>query len=210
VGGDFHAVHRLQSGGLEVVVGVVLGEGFAATLLGAACLDHVSRAAASVDGPRPLGAILTQANRTLSPELIRQSTLAKTALVRVDGDPLCLTIADAGHGNIAIRSLDGTVFEPRGRETLLGLEHRPFRESSIVLSHGDLVLVFTQGLSRITSALGVGFDVAEWLGETKAETPVELLDALSKEIERGTGAADGSEDDITCIAIGVNGPREGN
>ena len=117
VGGDFHDVNPLPDGGLDIAIGDVMGKGLPAALLGAACLNHLLRAASAAGPAARPSTILTRANQTLTPELNRLETFASMVLVRIDGDPRRLTLADAGHANVAIRGVDGGVFQPRGVET---------------------------------------------------------------------------------------------
>jgi serine phosphatase RsbU (regulator of sigma subunit) len=203
VGGDFHDVNARPGTGVDVVVGDVMGKGLPAALLGAACLNHVLRAASTSGPSARLGQILSRANDTLTPELVRLETFASMILVRVDGEPLRLTVADAGHASLLIRSGDGGVFKPRGRETLLGVEREPFGETSVALSPGDLILVFTDGLTDIARKNRRPFDVAGWLADTRAVTPSEVVSELSATLETFCPAGDAPEDDITFVAIGI-------
>jgi sigma-B regulation protein RsbU (phosphoserine phosphatase) len=203
VGGDFHDVNPLPSGGVDVVVGDVMGKGLPGALLGAACLNHLLRAAVNAPGP---GAILTRANQTLSPDLVRLETFASAIFLRIHGEPLLLTVADAGHACLAIRRADGSVTEPRGRETLLGVEREAFGETTFPLHAGDLILVFTDGLADAGRPKGRTFNVAHWLASTPATGPDAVVRHLAEHIEAVRAESGAPEDDITCVVLGVN-PR---
>lgn len=203
VGGDFHDVNARPGGGVDVVLGDVMGKGLPAALLGAACLNHVFRAAAASGPSARLCQILSRTNETLTPELVRLETFASMILVRIDGDPLRLTVADAGHASLVIRGADGGVFKPRGRETLLGVEREPFGETTVALSPGDLIVVFTDGLTDVGRKSRHTFDVAGWLADSRALTPADVVSELSAMIEKFCPAGDAPEDDITFVAIGI-------
>lgn len=202
VGGDFHDVNLRSGGGLDVIVGDVMGKGLPAAVLGAACLNHVLRATAMAGPDGRPAQILTRANQTLTPELVRLETFASVVLARIDADPFRLTIADAGQGNVAIRTADGVVHQPRGAETLLGVEREAFRERVTVLSPGDLVLIHTDGLTDMAHKSRRVFDAAAWLAKAPVETPAELAEALAQEIEGWSPKGDAPDDDITFVALG--------
>lgn len=206
VGGDFHDLAELPRHNVGFVVGDVMGKGLPAALLGAACLNHILRAAARsvASGSDSPSSILTEANRTLSPELVRLETFASVFIARVDVDPLVLRFADAGHGNALVRRRDGSVIRVSGRETLMGVERGPYTLETVPLCPGDQILVFTDGLSDLPRPHRQTLDVAAWFAATPARTPEALMAALAEEIARWCPEGDSPVDDITCVAIGVN------
>lgn len=206
VGGDFHDVAPLPRESVGFLVGDVMGKGLPAALLGAACLNHILRAVASAvaSGSDSPSSILTEANRTLSPELVRLETFASVFVARVDVEPMVLRFADAGHGNALVRRRDGRVIRACGRETLMGVERGPYAEETLPLEPGDQILIYTDGLSDLPRRVRQTFDVPAWLAATSAVGPEALMAALAVEIARWCPEGDSPDDDITCLAIGVN------
>lgn len=205
VGGDFHDLGPAGDGGVGMVIGDVMGKGLPAALLGAACVAHVLRAVtvSIASGDERPSRILTFANQTLSPELIRLDTFASVAILRLDPNPMRLRLADAGHGNVLLRRASGDVVTLRGVETFLGVEKDAFSEQEIPIAPGDAVLIYTDGVTDVARRHRRSFDVASWFAGQPALGPRELLGRLEEELSRWCGPGEAPEDDITCIAVQV-------
>jgi len=201
VGGDFHDVTARPSGGVDVVVGGLADKGLPAALMGAACLNGVLRAMAALG---PCGGpyeILTSASLAFTGRWKRPSP-PDLAFVRIDGDPMTLSMAQSGRVQIAVRGHDGGVFEPRPQSLRSDVPHAT-AEIAMPLNAGDLVLLSTDELTMFARRESRIFNVARWLSVSDAATPAEVVAALGAEVDTW-GANDAPDADITIVAIAVN------
>ncbi len=201
VGGDFHDVTARPSGGVDVVVGGLADKGLPAALMGAACLNGVLRAMAALGPDGGPYEILTSATLAFTGRW-KRPTPPDLAFARIDGDPMTLSMAQSGHVQIAVRSPDGSVFEPRPRAGQGEASPAPTREIAMSLAAGDLVLISTDELTRFARRGSRIFNVARWLGEIDAATPAEVVAALGADVD-SWGGDDAPDADITVVAIAV-------
>jgi sigma-B regulation protein RsbU (phosphoserine phosphatase) len=83
----------------------------------------------------------------------------------------------------------------------------PYEEGSTPLRRGDVIVLFTDGVSEAMDAHGVdyGEDRLERLVSTHRDrAPAGLIDAISEDVRRHVGPASQS-DDITMMVVRVSG-----
>lgn len=206
VGGGFHELTPRRSGGLDVVLGDVTAKGLPAALMGASCLNQVLRAMATLGPDARPSEILSRTSQALAADPASRQASPGLDFIRLDGDPLTLTLAHAGHAHVAIRSLDGSVFEPQPFAARAGTEGGFIPESSLALSPGDMVLIFTDEMAALARSHARIFNAAAWLSECDGPTPSGVVAALGREIERFYPSGDAQDRDVTFVAIGVKPP----
>lgn len=206
VGGDFYDVVQAADGSYLVAIGDVSGKGMPAALLSAMLQASLRTQARSVPA---LADILRNIN-----SLLFQSTgshqFATFFLARVDGERLTLSFSNAGHNwpVIVRRSGERVLLEKGG--TILGiLEGVDFEEAQVPLAPGDVMVLYTDGVSEAANAAG------ELFGEDRLYALLEGMPAGlgAREIaERLLGAVhtflDGvdAQDDITLVVLRVTEP----
>jgi sigma-B regulation protein RsbU (phosphoserine phosphatase) len=203
VGGDFFDLFRLRRRGrpLSVVIADVTGKGIAAALLMAFSRPLLHAAIDHTTGP---AAALERTNRILVDE--RRSSLFITALVaRLDLRTGHLVIANAGHEPPLFVPADGSpVGCLLGSGPLLGaFPALGLQEVGADMAPGDLVLLYTDGVTDARSPAGDRFD--EWrlfeaVDTVRGGTAREVVDAVSGAVDRFQGP-DEPADDITIVAI---------
>ena len=203
VGGDFFDLFRLRRRGhpLSVVIADVTGKGIAAALLMAfsrpllhAAIDHTA-------GPAEA---LERTNRILVEE--RRSSLFITALAaRLDLRTGRFRVANAGHEPPLLVRADGSPIGCLlGSGPLIGAFGRlDVPEVETDLAPGDLILLYTDGVTDARSPSGERFD--EWrLIETvqgvRDGTAQEVVAAVSETVCAFQEPAEPA-DDITIVAI---------
>lgn len=207
VGGDFYDVVPVGDGSHLVAIADVSGKGMPAALLSAMLQASLRTQAETVPS---LSAILGNINSLL----FRSTEIGQFAtffLARVDGASLRLSFSNAGHNwPVVVRAAGG------GREllerggTVLGiLEDARFEEAHVALAPGDVVVLYTDGISEATNRDG------ELYGEERLYA---LLDALPRGLparavtERMLDAVRGfldqveAQDDITIVVLRVLEP----
>jgi serine phosphatase RsbU (regulator of sigma subunit) len=148
VAGDYYDYVMLPDGRLGIVVGDVAGKGVTAALMMARLFSDVRFCLLSTQTPADA---LKQLNRQLSANLLdgRFITLVLCVL-----DPVnhTVTVANAGHMPPILRRADSRGIE----ELAVGESNWPlgvafgtdYRQSTIALAPGDLVLCYTDGISE--------------------------------------------------------------
>jgi phosphoserine phosphatase RsbU/P len=157
VGGDFYDVFRTGPQTWGVVLGDVCGKGASAAVVTALARYTVRAEALHVSSPAAVLAGLHQALLTYYP-----ATFCTVLFLLLDQVPEGhrLTMATGGHPLPLCRRADGSI-ETLGRPgRFLGMEETPnVSESAAVLSAGDLMVLYTDGVTE-------AHDGDEFFGET--------------------------------------------
>jgi len=203
VGGDFFDLFRLRRRGrpLSVVIADVTGKGIAAALLMAfsrpllhAAIDHT---------PNPAEA-LERTNRILVEE--RRSSLFITALcARLDVRTGHLAVANAGHEPPLIVRADGSpIGLLLGSGPLIGAFPKlDVPEVGVDMAPGDLVLLYTDGVTDARAANGERFDelrLFQAVESVRGGTAQDVIDAVAGAVGAFQGSVEPA-DDITIVAI---------
>lgn len=150
VGGDFYDWQELSPSMLSLVVGDVMGKGMPAALM-MATVRAVLRAVVPQNAP---AAALQRAAHTLDPDLARSGSFVTLFHAQLDVATARLSYSDAGHGFVLFRRADGTVEELRHVGLPLGvLSDEVYREDSILLGPGDVLVVYSDGLTQAQPGL---------------------------------------------------------
>jgi serine phosphatase RsbU (regulator of sigma subunit) len=200
VGGDFYDWQQLSPTLLGLTVGDVMGKGIPAALM-MATVRAALRAAALQNGP---ASAMQTAARTLDQDLTRFRSFVTLFHAQLDVTAARLTYVDAGHGYVLFRRADGTLEELRPWGLPLGiLTDEVYEEGSILLNPGDVLVVYSDGLTealpdllRDRSALAAEID-----GATSAAALVRQL------IERACAAGPGADDLTIAVLRHCESPR---
>ncbi len=203
VGGDFFELFRTRRRGrpLAVVIADVTGKGIAAALLMAFSRPLLH---AAIDHTRSPREALERTNRILVEE--RRSPLFITALVaRLDIRTGRFEVANAGHEPPLIARVDGSPIEClAGAGPLIGaFPDLELPEVATVLNPGDLLVLYTDGVTDARSPDGERFDerrlfaTVEAVRDRPAAEVVAAIDAAIDAFQDGAEVAD----DVTIVAI---------
>jgi len=176
VGGDFYDVVPAGDGSYLIAIADVSGKGMPAALLSSMLQASLRTQSSSAS----LGTILKNIN-----SLLYRSTaihqFATFFLARVDGNSLRLTFSNAGHNwPLVLRPNGERTFLERGGTVLGIMEDVEFEEAQVALGAGDLVVLYTDGISEAANVAG------EQFGE-------ERLCAAVESMPRGLPARDVAE-----------------
>jgi GAF domain-containing protein len=201
VGGDFYELLHLPDGSVGIAIGDVVGHDVTA----AAAMGHLRgllRACAWDAADDDPGAILGRVDRLV--QGLHVAPMATMAYGRADrpaadGEPWRLTLANAGHPPLLLRSVDGSVELLDGVTGLLiGVDAQHQRASiTFELPVGSTVVAFTDGLiERPGEDLDAGIaSLAARLAAAPADaTPAELC-------VHALGPAPDRRDDVAVIAL---------
>jgi phosphoserine phosphatase RsbU/P len=210
VGGDFYDLFPLSRTTCGFFLGDVSGKGVDAAVVTG--LTRYTLRAASVFDDDPVE-VLHNLNTVLSQELDGElnhfCTLIYGKLTRCDNG-FDVHLASGGHPPPLLVDADGSAYyvDTTGGQAV-GITNEPhFAASRFVLTPGDTLVLYTDGLTEAST--GVGHqrydDEGALLRFAKAHSPATasgIVDAVSGLLE---GLGSGVEDDTAVLALGV--PRE--
>ena len=203
VGGDYYDVVPCEDGSFLLAIADVAGKGVPAALL-SSMLQAALRTQAS--GTTPVSTILRNVNA-----LVYQSTatqqFASFFLARVHGDGRRLTYCNAGHNWPVLVRAAGEVLRLERGGLLLGImEDVELEHSTVPLWPGDVLVLYTDGISEATNCDGELFGesrVAEFVQELPRPMEArEIGDRLLAEVGRHLGAVE-AQDDRTLVVLCV-------
>src|SRR6266508_1717252 len=202
VGGDFFDYVDLPTNRFGFIVGDVAGKGSPAALLAAAVLGMFSAEATYQASAAPL---MTRLNHGLFRRAIEARFL--TSFYGMLGPDGKLTYCNAGHNAPLLVTASGI----RRLETsgvVLGLfEHATFEQETVQLQPGDLIVVFSDGVSEAMNEEGEEYTderLIACVSKHVGEAPQQVLDALFADVKVFCGDATQS-DDVTAVLVRYKG-----
>ena len=203
VGGDFFDVFRMRTrvGQMALVIADVTGKGIAAALLMAFARPLIRSA---IDHMREPAAALRRTNQILVEE--RRSSLFITALCGiVELRTGAIRLANAGHEPPLLVPADGgPIRSLPGSGALLGaFASTELGECSVILEPGDLLLLYTDGVTDARAASGERFGderLLDVLGSRRGGSAEEVVEAVCDAYHRFQGEMPAA-DDVTIVAV---------
>ncbi|MEO5822745.1 MAG: SpoIIE family protein phosphatase [Vicinamibacteraceae bacterium] len=212
VGGDYYDFFVLGPRRLGLLVADVAGKGTSAALYMAELKGLMLSLSQIHESPRNL---LIEVNRIIAANLDSRSFITMTYAV-VDLERRTLIYARAGHTPLVHRTtaspVQASLVAPSGMVVGLqldGLEHRfaeLLEEVTVPLVHGDVFLLYTDGLSEAMNADGdlYGDERLRVLVEEHGGLGAEgLRERIVRDVEAHVGGAD-PHDDMTLIVVAVD------
>lgn len=204
IGGDFFDYMCGSDGFLDVVIGDVSGHGFAAALLMSATRAYLRALAIARTG---LDEILTLANRALVAD-VEGSHFVTLLYLRLMPGSMFLDYASAGHPEAFILDADGNEKAALHSTAIpLGITtDQDFPAGARTeVEPGDLILMFTDGVTEATSPDGIQFGsdrALDVLRANRTRSAAEIVQTIHQSVRDYTGA-EVLEDDSTVIVIKV-------
>ena len=207
VGGDFFDVVPLENGRIGVGIADVSDKGVPAALFMMSSRTLLKGAAIGSSGP---GAVLREVNDLLHQD--NEASMFVTVLYAVY-EPATgeLTYASGGHDAPLVVHADGSSTSPplTGGIALGVLPDFPFGESSVTLSPGDIVVLYTDGVTEAMDGAGEQFGL-DRLREVFAEAPPKDSQEANRAVFDAVHSFAGEvplSDDVTCVTLHRSGPR---
>lgn len=204
VGGDYYDVVPCEDGSFLVAIADVAGKGVPAALMSSMLQAALRTHSRSTE---PVSTILRNINA-----LVYRSTavhqFATFFLARVDATGRHLTFSNAGHNWPALVRSDGTtLFLERGGLLLGVLEDIQLEHEQVELQPGDVLVLFTDGISEAANCEGELFGeqrVAEIVRALERPLDARAITArLLDEVEAHLGAEE-AQDDRTLLVLRVH------
>lgn len=202
VGGDFFDYVDLPSGQFGFILGDVAGKGAPAALLAAAVTGMFGAEAAHHPSSAP---VVTRLNQNVFRRGIEARFL--TAFYGVLGSDGSLTYSNAGHNAPVLVMKDGVRRLETGGMVLGLFQHAAFEEETLKLDPGDVVIVFSDGVSEAMNEAEEEYTDDRLLAAVEAhrgKAPQELLTGLLADVRRFCGRAT-PNDDVTMVVVRYDG-----
>ena len=202
VGGDYYDFLELPDDKLGIAIGDVSGKGVGAALM-MACLEASLRALASV--VRDPADLMGRVNG-----LVRQASAANryATLFYAEYDPKtrCLTYVNAGHNPPVVVRNCGGVCDVLRLETggaVLGLLPQRYRRGEFFHESGDLVVLFTDGVSESMNVRQEEWGEERLLELAKTCHGQPALHAMRRILVAAKAFAEGApqHDDMTLVVL---------
>lgn len=204
VGGDYYDFYRREGDVLDLVIADVSGHNIGAALMAAEVRSVLH---AEVHSFSNTGEILSALNEILFEDLSQAGLCITLAYLKFDAPTRTLTYSNAGHPPALLSRSSRTPCQELDAEGLiLGVKKEVFfEEKQIQLQPGDLVLLYTDGITEAENDAGELFGCARLCGILRAMhacRPGEIIDAVRLKVAQFTGS-NTMEDDVTMVVMKV-------
>jgi phosphoserine phosphatase RsbU/P len=181
VGGDYYDVFSLEDGRLGLAIGDVSGKGISAALLMASL--RASLRGVSLNSPRNFAELMRKVN-VLVYEASASNRYATFFFAAYDPRSRRLECVNAGH-NPPVLLRNGEVIRLEAGGPVVGLlPFAPYVEQALTLEAGDLLLLYTDGISEAMT-----HDDEEWGEDRMIEAARKLRNKPADEVLHGLFAA---------------------
>lgn len=200
VGGDYYDVIHLEDGRVGLAIGDVSGKGISAALLMASL--RASLRGVTLDNPRDFAKLMHKVN-LLVYEASASNRYATFFFAAYDPKTRRLECVNAGH-NPPVLLRNGQVIRLEAGGPVVGLlPFAPYVEQALTLEPGDLLLLYTDGISEAMT-----HDDEEWGEErmiaaaraVREKSAGEILEAMFRYADAFTADAP-QHDDMTMLVL---------
>lgn len=204
IGGDFYDAFPIDDRRWAVLIGDICGKGIEAASLTGLARYTVRAASRYCTSPSEMLAAVHIALRQQD-----ASTFCTACLIVVEPGPAGISrarISLAGHPPPLVRSIDGKVTEVGKLGPILGWFEPELHDTDLEFCPGDVVVLYTDGLTDAPGEQGVPIaEVEELLRERGGSTPVDQLADDIRALKRRR-RPHGSSDDTALLCIRFLGP----
>ncbi|KAF0221181.1 MAG: putative GAF sensor [Geobacteraceae bacterium] len=204
VGGDYYDFFRRGENVVDLVIADVSGHSVGAALI---MVETRSVLRAEAISKNNTSAILTALNNLLYEDLSRAELFISMFYIKYNAENLLLTYSSAGH-NLPILSRQGeaTCRELDAEGLILGVKKEvAFEEKNIQLQKGDVLLLYTDGITEAQNEAGEFFGsgrLCTILTECYREEPEVIIETVLKEVSAFCNSRP-LEDDISIVVMKV-------
>jgi sigma-B regulation protein RsbU (phosphoserine phosphatase) len=200
VGGDLYNLFRLPQGRTGIMIGDVSGHGYRAALIMALAMSASAiHAQTTADPGETLNALLA----SLRDELATTEMFISTFYAVIDPERKQLRYANTGHPHAFVIASDGRVERLPALDPPLGMVETAPNTGGRGWSAGDLLLLFTDGISearnRQDDRLGERA-VLDIVLEHRTSTPDRILEAVFEALNQHIGDTP-RRDDLTLVLV---------
>ena len=198
VGGDYYDFLKPPDGRILLALGDVAGKGMSAALLMVNLQVRVQMLAEQPSGP---AAMVNQLNRAIAASC-PSNRFVTFFLGQINPETWELSYCNAGHNPPYVVSADGEVRKLEGGGLVLGVfPALTYREEVTPLKPGDIVVLYSDGVTETVSPEGEDFGQEKFLEvlvENRHKPAREIILAVNHELDVFSGGAP-AVDDITLV-----------
>jgi serine phosphatase RsbU (regulator of sigma subunit) len=207
VGGDYFGYFAAGDSGVDCLIGDVSGHGVGAALMMAAARTTFMGARLVEEGA---AAILSKLNALLHDDLDRADLFMTATCTTFDAATRALRYANAGHPPaLLLRAGTSQCVPLRTSGIVLGLQDDVrFDEVTLPMNAGDVVVLYTDGITETCSADGEFFgarSLEEAIVSNSHLEPEAIIDAVFAVLERFS-AGRAYDDDCTIVVMKATAP----
>ena len=206
VGGDYYDYLALDREHLDLIIADVSGHNTGAALLMAEARTFIQ---ATVRNHGNVAGIMKGINHFLYSDLSRAELFITMFYARYDATSGILTYASAGHNPPLLwRQKPGTCERLDAEGLILGIQPQvEFEERQILLASGDVLLLYTDGVTEAEEPAG-GFFGEERLSlllqEHRRQEPEQLIATILHQLRIFTGNQS-FRDDVSMVVMKISG-----
>ncbi len=211
IDGDFMDFFDCGGEVLDIMIGDVMGKGIPAALTGAAARNVFARARIAPPGepgsrPLPVRSVVAAAEKRIAGKLMELKTFFTLVYGRLDGGAGLFRFVDCGHTSVIhYERRGGRCWRLKGANAPMGfLPEQDYVEYAVPVDRGDLLFLYSDGITEATDSEGEQFGEARLLKLIRSSAELSAADLLEK-IKQITFsyAAGRFNDDVTGIAVRV-------
>ena len=200
IGGDFYDFFRIDDDHIAFVIGDVCGKGIPAALFMAVSRTIIRSKGVECDTAREC---LMESNRLLT--AYSTDCMFITVFYAIYNTKTGLvTYCNAGHNPPHVVRSDGRVEElPKSKDPMMGIFEVEYKEASLQLEPGDMLVMFTDGVTEAMNPDRMEFGTRRLmtiLGGQAGKSSQQIIEVVKDAIKDFTEGAEQS-DDITMLAI---------
>ncbi|HEY1807662.1 MAG TPA: PP2C family protein-serine/threonine phosphatase [Acidobacteriaceae bacterium] len=200
VGGDYYDVIHLEDGRIGLAVGDVSGKGISAALLMASL--RASLRGVTLDNPRDFAKLMHKVNKLVY-EASASNRYATFFFAAYDPATRRLDCVNAGH-NPPVVLRGGQVIRLEADGPVVGLlPFAPYTEQSLTLEPGDLLVLYTDGISEAMTHADEEWGEERMIAaalKVREKSADEVLRAMFAEADAFTAGAP-QHDDMTLLVL---------
>ncbi|WP_045227154.1 SpoIIE family protein phosphatase [Methyloterricola oryzae] len=208
VGGDYFD-YFCGRDGIDIVIADVSGHSVGAALVMAETRSSLKAEALTKGAGKAVGTaqILRALNALLYEDLSRADLFISMFYMKFNRDTRRLSYANAGHNRpLLLRAGEAKCRELDADGLILGVKKDvAFEENSTILNKGDLLLLYTDGITEAQNTEGDFFGVKrlnELLIAHAEDAPQEIIASIAAEVRR-FNAGEFFSDDVTMVVLKV-------
>jgi sigma-B regulation protein RsbU (phosphoserine phosphatase) len=203
LGGDYYDFFQISDNVVDVVIADVSGHGAAASLLMPSLAVALRLRARELSGP---AAILKDLDRVLK-QITNTATFVTMFYARFDQAGKTLQYANGGHNPpLLIRSKTGQSLQLEAGGPIMGiLKDAQFSNTAVALVPGDILTLFTDGVTEQENEAGEEFSVSrlEEVVRSKETEPAGTLVAHITEAVSTFAGNKAQADDLTVVVVKI-------
>jgi sigma-B regulation protein RsbU (phosphoserine phosphatase) len=198
VGGDYYDFVPRGGNKVAMVLGDVSGKGMPASLL---MMGLQARIQVLLEEAGDLAAVMTRLNRITSANCPTNRFITLFFCI-LDGSTGQMTFCNAGHNPPIVMRASGEHELVKGGGPVIGLlPTMEYREYELNLQEGDMLVIYSDGVTEATHASGEQFGMGRLIEtalDCRTHPAVDVVSAINNAVDVFTGGAPPS-DDITLI-----------